>query len=122
MTGAQSLAGADGRETRAPARYAYYPGCSLHGTSREFDESLRAVATALGVSLTEIPDWSCCGASSGHTTDHMLGVALPARNLAIAEEQGFKVSRTGPNTLLVDSNPSWVGSVSGEYHSVWEDD
>ena len=73
----------------APARYAYYPGCSLHGTSREFDESLRAVATALGVSLTEIPDWSCCGASSGHTTDHMLGVALPARNLAIAEEQGF---------------------------------
>ena len=69
--------------------YAYYPGCSLHGTSREFDESLRAVATALGVSLTEIPDWSCCGASSGHTTDHMLGVALPARNLAIAEEQGF---------------------------------
>ena len=70
-------------------RYAYYPGCSLHGTSREFDESLRAVASALGISLTEIPDWSCCGATSGHTTDHLLGVALPARNLAIAEEQGF---------------------------------
>ena len=27
----------------------YYPGCSLHGTSREFDESLRAVAEVLGV-------------------------------------------------------------------------
>ncbi len=68
---------------------AYYPGCSLHGTSREFDESLRAVAAELGIGLTEIADWSCCGASSGHTTDHLLGVALPARNLALAEAQGF---------------------------------
>ena len=68
---------------------AYYPGCSLHGTSREFDESLRAVVQALGIGITEIDDWSCCGASSGHTTDHLLGVALPARNLALAEAQGF---------------------------------
>jgi len=68
---------------------AYYPGCSLHGTSREFDESLRAVAADLGIGLAEIRDWSCCGASSGHTTDHLLGVALPARNLALAEAQGF---------------------------------
>ena len=68
---------------------AYYPGCSLHGTSREFDESLRAVVAELGIGLTEIDDWSCCGASSAHATDHLLGVALPARNLALAEAQGF---------------------------------
>ncbi len=68
---------------------AYYPGCSLHGTSPEYDESLRAVVQALGVPVAEIPDWNCCGASSGHTTDHLLGVALPARNLALAEAQGF---------------------------------
>ena len=68
---------------------AYYPGCSLHGTSPEYDESLRAVVEALGVPVAEIPDWNCCGASSGHTTDHLLGVALPARNLALAEAQGF---------------------------------
>jgi len=67
---------------------AYYPGCSLHGTSREFDESFRAVADALGISLQEIDDWSCCGASSAHPTNHTLGVALPARNLALAAEQG----------------------------------
>jgi heterodisulfide reductase subunit B len=81
-------------ETAAPTRpamtdVAYYPGCSLHGTSREYDESLRAVAAELGIGLTEIADWNCCGASSGHTTDHLLGVALPARNLALAEAQGF---------------------------------
>ncbi|MEZ5125466.1 MAG: CoB--CoM heterodisulfide reductase iron-sulfur subunit B family protein [Thermoleophilia bacterium] len=69
---------------------AYYPGCSLTGTSREFDESLRAVASALDIEIHEIDDWSCCGASSGHMTDHLLGVALPARNLALAEAEGFE--------------------------------
>ena len=75
--------------TATPETIAYYPGCSLHGTSREFDESLRAVLGALHVPIAEIDDWSCCGASSGHTTDHLLGVALPARNLALAEAQGY---------------------------------
>ncbi len=68
---------------------AYYPGCSLHGTEPEYDESLRAVVERLGIAIAEIPDWNCCGASSAHTTDHLLGVALPARNLALAEAAGF---------------------------------
>lgn len=67
----------------------YYPGCSLHGTSRELDESLKAVAAALGIGLHEVRDWSCCGATSAHATDHLLSVALAARNLALAEEQGL---------------------------------
>jgi heterodisulfide reductase subunit B2 len=69
-------------------RLGYYPGCSLHGTSREFDESLRAVSARLGLDLAEIDDWSCCGATSAHATGHLLAVALPARNLALAEAQG----------------------------------
>jgi heterodisulfide reductase subunit B len=73
---------------RRTSTVAYYPGCSLHGTSPEYDESLRAVAAALGIALAEIPDWNCCGASSGHMVNHELAVALPARNLAIAEAQG----------------------------------
>jgi heterodisulfide reductase subunit B len=67
---------------------AYYPGCSMHGTSREYEESLLAVAAALDIQMNEIDDWSCCGASSAHAADHLLGVALPARNLALAEAQG----------------------------------
>jgi heterodisulfide reductase subunit B len=74
---------------RQTSAVAYYPGCSLHGTSPEYDESLQAVVAALGIALAEIPDWSCCGASSGHTVNHDLAVALPARNLALAEAQGF---------------------------------
>jgi heterodisulfide reductase subunit B len=49
------------------------------------------MAKLLGIDLWEIPDWNCCGASSAHQTDHLLSIALPARNLAIAEKQGLDV-------------------------------
>jgi heterodisulfide reductase subunit B len=67
----------------------YYPGCSLLGSSREFDESVRAVAQAIGLELVEVPDWNCCGASSAHVLDHKLSLALPARILAQAEAAGL---------------------------------
>ncbi len=66
----------------------YYPGCSLHTSAREYDYSSRAVLKALGVVTREIPDWNCCGASSGHSSDHTLSYALPLRNLIQAEEVG----------------------------------
>ncbi|MBI5648391.1 MAG: CoB--CoM heterodisulfide reductase iron-sulfur subunit B family protein [Ignavibacteriae bacterium] len=65
----------------------YYPGCSLTGTAKEYDRSLREVLAALGVEMEEIDDWSCCGASSAHATNHLLSVALPARNLLLAAKQ-----------------------------------
>jgi heterodisulfide reductase subunit B len=70
-------------------RIGYYPGCSLLGSSREFDESVRAVAQAIGLELVEVPDWNCCGASSAHVLDHKLSLALPARILAQAEAAGL---------------------------------
>jgi len=68
--------------------YSYYPGCSLHGTAVEFDASVKETARLLGIRLTEIPDWNCCGASSAHMTDHELAVDLAARNLRIAGAAG----------------------------------
>jgi heterodisulfide reductase subunit B len=67
----------------------YYPGCSLHGTAREYDESVRAVARALDIELREVDDWSCCGATSAHSVDPLLATALSARNLALAESEGL---------------------------------
>lgn len=68
----------------------YFPGCSLESGAKEFDASLRAVTARLDVELAEVHDWSCCGASSAHATDHRLAIALSARNLALAEEQGLE--------------------------------
>jgi len=68
----------------------YYPGCSLHGTGRELDQSIRALAEVAGVELREIEDWNCCGATAAHCLSHDLAVALPYRSLALAEAQGLK--------------------------------
>jgi len=63
----------------------YYPGCSLHGTAKEYDESIHGVSSLLDIRLHELENWTCCGASSAHCTDEALALALPARNLSIAE-------------------------------------
>ena len=68
------------------AQYAFYPGCTLHSTGVEFGASTDRVCDALGLELLEIPDWNCCGASSAHSMDHDLFLALPARNLAQAQQ------------------------------------
>jgi len=72
-------------------KFAYFPGCSLESTGKEFGQSSELVAEELGIELVEIPDWNCCGATSGHALDHELSVALPARNLGIAESMGLDV-------------------------------
>jgi len=69
--------------------FGYYPGCALHGSSNDYEQSLRVCLTALGVGLKEIDEWVCCGATAAHSLNHKLAVALPARNLALAHAQGF---------------------------------
>jgi heterodisulfide reductase subunit B len=66
-------------------RYLYYPGCSLEGTAGEYDASTRAFLAAMGVELTTLEDWTCCGASAAPAVSQLLSLALPARNLALAE-------------------------------------
>jgi len=69
--------------------YLYYPGCSLETSSRQYDESLRAVFRALGLKLTELPDWNCCGATMYMSVDETVSLAISARNLALARQNGF---------------------------------
>ncbi|MCJ7653452.1 MAG: CoB--CoM heterodisulfide reductase iron-sulfur subunit B family protein [Actinobacteria bacterium] len=68
--------------------YSYFPGCSQSGSAEEFGLSTEAVCKALGIGLVELPDWNCCGASSAHMTNDLLAVALPGRDLAIANLLG----------------------------------
>jgi len=67
----------------------YYPGCALHGSSNDYEKSVRACMDLLGVSLRELDDWLCCGATAAHSLNAKLGIALPARNLGIAERDGI---------------------------------
>ena len=67
-----------------------YPGCSLKGTSREYRESVLALAEEFNIELQEIPDWNCCGATAAHNLSKDLSLALPARILALAEKEGLQ--------------------------------
>lgn len=70
-------------------KVSYYPGCSLHSTGLEYDESTQEVCRILDIELDELPDWNCCGAGSAHCTDEVLSIELPVRNLVKAEEAGL---------------------------------
>lgn len=68
-------------------KYIYYPGCSQEGSALDYGKSTGAVCAALGVGLTEIPDWTCCGSTPAHALDTELSAALCARNLDMAARE-----------------------------------
>lgn len=64
--------------------YSYYPGCSLHASAKEYDESTRGLFKALRIELQEVPDWLCCGATPAHNVDELLSLSLCAKNLELS--------------------------------------
>jgi len=65
--------------------YSYYPGCSLHASGKEYDESTRELFKSLGIGLREVPEWLCCGATPAHNVDELLSLSLCAKNLELAD-------------------------------------
>ena len=88
-------------------KYTYYPGCTSGTTAIELGLSGEAVCEALDVELLELEDWNCCGASSAHSLNHELSLALPGRNVALAQEAGLDMVIPCPacyqNSLSADS-------------------
>jgi heterodisulfide reductase subunit B len=77
-------------EPRAtPGAVAYYPGCSLHSTAKEYDRSTRAVSERIGLRLEEPEGWTCCGTTPAHAVSHHLATRLPLENLAYIERLGY---------------------------------
>jgi heterodisulfide reductase subunit B2 len=74
---------------KAGQAVAYYPGCSLHSTGKEFNISTLAVCEALDFELIEPSGWLCCGSSAAHRTDPEAALRLPLQNLSIIEQSGF---------------------------------
>ena len=68
-------------------KYLFYPGCSMESSALEYKDSMYASLQALGAEVEELEDWTCCGASVAPVMSDLLGMVLPARNLALAERQ-----------------------------------
>lgn len=66
----------------------YFPGCTLHEKARNLDISTRESMAALGLELTEMPEWTCCGTVFPLAQDNYIGMVGSARILANASKQG----------------------------------
>jgi heterodisulfide reductase subunit B2 len=71
-------------------KYSYFPGCSLKGTGRAYEESLLPVFRALDIELEELDDWNCCGATAYMAVDEVKACVMASRNLALAEKLGHR--------------------------------
>ena len=81
-------------------KYSYFPGCSLKGLGRAYEESLLPVMKHLGVELEELDDWNCCGATAYMAVDEAKACVLAARNLALAEKHGNQPTHGALRRLL----------------------
>ena len=73
-------------------RLRYYPGCLAGESAREYDASIRRLATLLEIELDDVDDWNCCGAGIVQKLDRTKGRALARRNLERTEEGETVVS------------------------------
>ncbi len=81
-------------------KYAYFPGCSLQSSAVDYNRSILSTCTELGIELRELEDWNCCGTTAVTSTNLLLSYLLPARNLALAEEEGLDLA-VACNSCLV---------------------
>ena len=86
--------------------YIYYPGCSLKGTGRAYEESLLAVFKELEIHIEELDDWNCCGATSYMSVSELKAFALCARNFALAERQA---KESGMTDLVIPCAACYLG-------------
>jgi heterodisulfide reductase subunit B2 len=71
---------------------AYFPGCTLSTKAAGYDISGRAVARALGMTLEELPEWQCCGATFPLATNNSMALIAPTRLLAQAKNASDHVT------------------------------
>ncbi|MDD9301683.1 MAG: CoB--CoM heterodisulfide reductase iron-sulfur subunit B family protein [Desulfobacter sp.] len=95
--------------------YLYYPGCSLKGTAKEYDISVTALMTSLGADLLEIDDWTCCGATAAQAVDSGIGLALGARNLALAEKNSRPDPEKEPLDILVPCSACYLNLKTAQF-------
>jgi len=87
-------------------KYAFFVGCTTLSRLPGYEKSARKVAEKLGVELLDMPGSGCCGTTYLETLDHKTGLAVAARNIAIAEEMGLDVVTicNGCTEVLIKAN------------------
>lgn len=69
------------------AKYALFLGCTVPVRGFNYELSARRVADKVGLELVDCAEFACCGFPV-EAVHHQTSLALAARNLAIAEQEG----------------------------------
>ncbi|HZP87902.1 MAG TPA: CoB--CoM heterodisulfide reductase iron-sulfur subunit B family protein [Burkholderiales bacterium] len=72
-------------------RFAYYPGCTSKGSTREADVATKWLAREVGIELAELVDAGCCGSCEIKAVNPTLHFMLNARILTMAAEQDLEI-------------------------------
>ncbi|MFA5139890.1 MAG: CoB--CoM heterodisulfide reductase iron-sulfur subunit B family protein [Elusimicrobiota bacterium] len=80
--------------------YIYYPGCSLKGSDKPYEESFLAVFRKLEIPVRELEDWNCCGATLFAGVNEKMALGMAARN--------FALMGTSPADLIVPCSACYL--------------
>ena len=71
--------------------FAYYPGCTAKGSTREADQATKWLAARVGIELTDLVDAGCCGSCEIKAVNPTLHSLLNARILSLAAARGLEI-------------------------------
>lgn len=71
-------------------KYLIFLGCAIPYRVSSYEISSRKVLDRLGVELVEMPEFNCCGLPLDPVS-HETMLIMAAKNLALAEQQGFNI-------------------------------
>jgi succinate dehydrogenase / fumarate reductase cytochrome b subunit len=72
-------------------KFAYYPGCTAKGSTREADRATKWLAGELGIVLEELVDAGCCGSCEIKAVNPDLHFMLNARILDMAAARDLQI-------------------------------
>ncbi len=87
--------------------YALFIGCTIPARARHYELSMRRVAHAFGITLVDLPDFTCCGfpLNSVHRKTPIL---MAARNLSVAEDAGLDICTMCNACTSILSEINWL--------------
>jgi heterodisulfide reductase subunit B len=92
-------------------KYLFYPGCSMERSAIPYMKSLQAIEEKLSLSLVELEDWNCCGATEYSSINRTASHALVGRNLAIAEKMS-----NGTNTVVAPCSACYLNLMKTDHY------
>lgn len=93
------------------SKYLFYPGCSMESSAVAYHDSLMAILEPLDLSLEEIKDWNCCGATEYLGINLIPAYALIGRNLALAGKQA-----NGSNTVVAPCSACYLNLAKADHY------